>query len=312
MELEQVVKTSLSSKLDGVGLSKIVVSALRSVGGSALYDGRYDFDKSIKVIRRTNMGDQLINGVLLERNRIDLEMPSEIKKAKIMIAKLDLKPIKESWLKENSKYQEIMIMENDRISKSKEIVDAMVETGANTFLLASPEIDQVIQDLLVARKVVAVRISTDEIDSLSRFTGTKLIRTIEDLKIPDILGEADRIYDDEDKGVFYIENASGRKMVTLVVSGATKETSLERWRASIDGINAAEAALNSGVVAGGGAAELHVIEKVKNLRLKGLEQVGLDVVISALECIMRQILTNAGFNGLEKVMAAKASKGYWN
>jgi len=53
-------------------------------------------------------------------------------------------------------------------------------------------------------------------------------------------------------------------------------------------VNAAEAALNKGVVAGGGAAELHVIEKVKNLRLKGLEQVGLDVVTSALESIMRQ------------------------
>jgi chaperonin GroEL (HSP60 family) len=38
-----------------------------------------------------------------------------------------------------------------------------------------------------------------------------------------------------------------------------------------------------------------------------LEQVGLEVVTSALESIMRQILTNAGFNGLEKVMAAKAS-----
>ena len=62
-----------------------------------------------------------------------------------------------------------------------------------------------------------------------------------------------------------------------------------------------------GVVAGGGAAELHIIEKIQNLRLKGLEQVGLEVVTSALESIMRQILTNAGFNGLEKVMAAKAS-----
>ncbi len=65
--------------------------------------------------------------------------------------------------------------------------------------------------------------------------------------------------------------------------------------------------MNNGVVAGGGAAELHVIEKVKKLRLKGLEQVGLDVVMSALESIMRQILTNAGFNGLEKVMAARSS-----
>jgi chaperonin GroEL (HSP60 family) len=96
-------------------------------------------------------------------------------------------------------------------------------------------------------------------------------------------------------------------MVTIIVSGSTKETSQERWRAVIDGTNAAEAALNGGVVAGGGSAELHIIEKVKKLRLKGLEQVGLDVVMSALESIMRQILTNAGFNGLEKVMAARSS-----
>ena len=53
------------------------------------------------------------------------------------------------------------------------------------------------------------------------------------------------------------------------------------------------------------------IEKIKQLKLNGLEQVGLEVVTSALESIMRQILTNAGFNGLEKVMNAKASpEGY--
>ena len=59
------------------------------------------------------------------------------------------------------------------------------------------------------------------------------------------------------------------------------------------------------MVAGGGAAELHIIEKIKQLKLRGLEQVGLEVVTSALESIMRQILTNAGYNGLEKVMNAK-------
>lgn len=105
----------------------------------------------------------------------------------------------------------------------------------------------------------------------------------------------------------YIENGSGKQIVSIIVTGSTKETSLERWRSAIDGVNAAEAALNKGIVAGGGAAELHVIDKLKNLRLRGLEQVGVEVVASALESIMRQILTNAGFNGLEKVMAAKAS-----
>jgi chaperonin GroEL (HSP60 family) len=134
---------------------------------------------------------------------------------------------------------------------------------------------------------------------------------MDDLNRQDILGVAESVREDEDNGLIYLEGGSQRNMVTMIVSGSTKETSLERWRAAIDGVNAAEASLNKGVVPGGGAAELHIVEKVKNLRLKGLEQVGLEVVTSALESIMRQILTNAGFNGLEKVMTAKASpQGY--
>ena len=305
--LEQVVNTSLSSKLDGQRLSLLVISALRSVGENALHNGSYDFDKTIMVIRRTTMEDRVVDGVVLERKRMDPEMPLEIKEPKIMISRLNLKPVKEAWLKENSKYEEILNMENDRLVKSKEVVNALLSTGANAILIASDEVDQVIENLLIASKVFAVRISTEEIEYLSRYIGAKPVRMIDDLNKPDILGKADRIYEDEYNGVIYLENGSGKSMVTLIVSGATKETSLERWRAAIDGVNAAEAALNKGVVAGGGAAELHVIEKVKNLRLKGLEQVGLDVVTSALESIMRQILTNAGFNGLEKVMAAKAS-----
>jgi chaperonin GroEL (HSP60 family) len=259
------------------------------------------------VLRKTSIEDRVVNGIVLERKRMDPELPLEVRNAKILIAKLDLKPVKESWIKENNKYQEILLMENDRISKSKEIVDAMLATGANTILIASPEVDQAVEDILVARRVFAARISTEEIEHLSRYTGAKPVRVIEDLKRPDILGTAEHIQEDEDNDIIYLEGGRGKNMVTLMVSGTTKETSLERWRAAIDGVNAAEAALNKGVVPGGGAAELHIIDKVKGLRLKGLEQVGLEVVASALESIMRQILANAGFNGLEKVMAAKAS-----
>jgi chaperonin GroEL (HSP60 family) len=310
-----VVRTSLSSKLDGLKLSKLVISALRTVGDNARYHNQYDFGKSIMVIRRTNMDDAVVNGIVLERKKIDPEMPIEVKEAKILIVKMDLKPVKESWLKEGSKYDEILSMEKDRVSKSKEIVDKLVSTGANTILIASSEVDQVIEDLLVARKIFAVRISTEEIDYVSRYTKAKPIRMIEELTNTEdldksgeqLLGYADVVREDEENAVVYIENGAGKNIVTMIVSGSTKETSLERWRAAIDGVNAAEAALNEGVVAGGGSAELHVIEKVKKLRLKGLEQVGLEVVVSALESIMRQILTNAGYNGLEKVMAAKAS-----
>lgn len=313
--LEQVVKTSLSSKLDGSKLSELVIYALRMVGNNARYHDQYDFDKSIMVIRRTNMDDAVVNGIVLERRKMDPEMPSEVKEAKILIVKMDLKPVKESWIREGSKYDEILSMEKDRVSKSKEIVDKLVSTGANTILIASTEVDQVIEDLLVARKILAVRISTEEIEYVSRYTKARPVRMIDELAITEssgidneaLLGHAGVVREDEENSVVYIEDGVGKNIVTMIVSGSTKETSLERWRAAIDGVNAAEAALNEGVVAGGGAAELHVIDKVKKLRLKGLEQVGLEVVISALESIMRQILTNAGYNGLEKVMAAKAS-----
>jgi chaperonin GroEL (HSP60 family) len=307
IELEQIVTTSLASKLDGLKLAPLVISAIKSVGGNAMYDGKYDFMKAIHVIRKANMQDNMVNGIVLERRRMDKEMPREIKNAKIMLCKLDLKPIKESWITDSSKYEDITHMESDKIKKSKEIVNEILATGANVLLIASPEVDQLIENLLISTNVLAIRISEDEIDQLTRYTGAKPIRMMEDLKQPNILGRADHIFEDEDQGLVYIENGSGKNIITLIVSGATKETSLERWRAAKDGVNAAEAALNKGVVAGGGAAELHLVKKVKDLRLKGLESVGLDVVIAALESIMRQILTNAGFNGLEKVMEVKAS-----
>lgn len=307
-ELEQVIRTSLNSKLDGAKLSTLVIKSIRAIGENSVYDGTFDFGKSIKVIRKTNVSDTVFNGVVFERKRLDVEMPIKIEKPKIMIVKLDLKPVKESWLKENKRYEEIMTMENDRLSKSKKIVDEIVSTGANTLLIASPEIDEVVENLLVSKKIFAARISSDEIEFLSRYLGTRPVRMIDDLKGDSIIGNADCIHENEDEGLIYLENGSGKNIVSIIVSGTTKETSLERWRSVIDGVNAAEAALNKGVVAGGGAAELHVIEKLKGLRMKGLEQVGVEVVASALESIMRQILTNAGFNGLEKVMAAKASK----
>jgi len=66
-----------------------------------------------------------------------------------------LKPVKEAWVKENSKYEEILNMENDRVAKSKDIVNSLLATGANAILIASGEVDQVIENLLVANKVFA-------------------------------------------------------------------------------------------------------------------------------------------------------------
>ena len=115
---------------------------------------------------------------------MDKEMPTEMKNAKIMICKLDLKPIKESWITDSSKYEDITHMETDKLKKSKEIVNEILSTGANVLLIASPEVDQFIENLLISNKVFAMRIAEDEIEQLVRYTGAKPIRMMDDLKQP--------------------------------------------------------------------------------------------------------------------------------
>src|ERR671924_65504 len=91
MELEQIVRTSLASKFDGGRLANLVILALRMVGENAKYNGEYDFNKSIMIIRKTSIEDQVVNGIVLERKRIDAELPLEVRNARILIARLDLK-----------------------------------------------------------------------------------------------------------------------------------------------------------------------------------------------------------------------------
>jgi archaeal chaperonin len=305
--LEQVVSTALASKLDGRNLSKFVVSSIRAVADGAIYDGHYDFEKCIAVIRKANFEDQVVDGIVLERKRIDPSTPREKIDARVLICKLDLKPVKADWLKEGSRYSDVLSMEKDRERKSRELVDSILATGADTLLIASPEVDELIENQLISRGVFAVRIAGDEVEPLSRYLGVRPARMPQDLAQPDVTAKLGKVFEDETHSLVHLERAAGKRMVTVIVSGTTKETSLERWRAVLDGLNAAEAALNKKVVPGGGAAELYVGKRLRELQLKGVEQVGVDVVNQALESVMRQILTNAGYNGLEKVMAAKAS-----
>lgn len=66
-------------------------------------------------------------------------------------------------MNQNSKYEEILSLENDRVSKSKDIVNSLLATGANVILIASDEVDRAIENLLVANKVFAVLDRRDRI-----------------------------------------------------------------------------------------------------------------------------------------------------
>ena len=103
--------------------------------------------------------------------------------------------------------------------------------------------------------------------------------------------------------------------VAVIKVGAATETEMKEKKLRIeDALNATKAAVEEGIVAGGGTAYLNVIEDVKALleTVEGDEKTGVKIVLKALEAPVRQIAENAGFEGsiiVDKIMTS-GKKGY--
>ena len=81
-----------------------------------------------------------------------------------------------------------------------------------------------------------------------------------------------------------------------------------------DALNATRAAIEEGIVPGGGVALLRAVDAVKELKLKGDERFGMLIIEKALEAPLRQIAMNAGEDGpviVETVREKGGSMG-WN
>ena len=86
--------------------------------------------------------------------------------------------------------------------------------------------------------------------------------------------------------------------VAVIKVGAATETELKEMKLRIeDALNATRAAVEEGIVAGGGTALANVIPAVAALELTGDEATGRNIVLRALEEPVRQIAHNAGFEG---------------
>jgi len=108
---------------------------------------------------------------------------------------------------------------------------------------------------------------------------------------------------DEKQEQIRIEGGCGKPCATVLVGAATEEILGERERIAKDAASAVQAALNGGVVPGGGAVELAVgrdLDRVKS-ELKGMTAYGVECVAAALKRTFTQIVVNAGFNPLEKL-----------
>ena len=102
--------------------------------------------------------------------------------------------------------------------------------------------------------------------------------------------------------------------VAVIKVGAATETALKEMKLRIeDALNATRAAVEEGIVAGGGTALVNVISKVAELELDGDEATGRNIVLRALEEPVRQIAFNAGYEGsviIERLKNSEVGTGF--
>jgi chaperonin GroEL len=98
--------------------------------------------------------------------------------------------------------------------------------------------------------------------------------------------------------------------VAVVKVGAATETEMKEKKARVeDALHATRAAVEEGIVPGGGVALIRAIEAVATLKLHGEQAFGVNIVKRALEEPLRQIAANAGAEGSIVVNAVKGQKG---
>jgi chaperonin GroEL len=102
--------------------------------------------------------------------------------------------------------------------------------------------------------------------------------------------------------------------VAIINVGAATETEMKEKKARVeDALHATRAAIEEGVVPGGGVALLRCLEDVQNLKLEGDEKTGADIILRSLESPVRQLCENAGLEGsviVDRLKKEKKNVGY--
>jgi len=102
--------------------------------------------------------------------------------------------------------------------------------------------------------------------------------------------------------------------VAVINVGAATETEMKEKKARVeDALNATRAAVEEGIVPGGGVALVRCLESLAKIKIKAAEKLGVKVVMRAIEEPLRQIANNAGMEGsvvIEKVKNETGATGY--
>jgi chaperonin GroEL len=164
-----------------------------------------------------------------------------------------------------------------------------------------------IEDLGKAKKI------TIDKDNTTIIEGAGKSKDIEG-RVKQIRTQVDETTSDYDREKLQERLAKLVGGVAVIKVGAATETEMKEKKARVeDAMHATKAAVEEGIVAGGGVALLRCVKAVEGVKAEGDEAVGVSIIKRALEEPLRLIAANAGHEGavvLGKVREMKAEEGF--
>ena len=163
------------------------------------------------------------------------------------------------------------------------------------------------EDLGTARRVVSTKDNSTIVDGAGKPAEIKA-------RMAQIKAQVEETTSDYDKEKLQERLAKLSGGVAVIKVGAATEVELKEKKHRIeDALSTTRAAVEEGIVAGGGTTLLQSRGALDKIKLEGDEQVGVDIVRRALEAPARQIAENAGARGdvvIEAILKAKKGTGY--
>jgi chaperonin GroEL len=164
-----------------------------------------------------------------------------------------------------------------------------------------------LDDLGRAKKIVIDKDNTTIVEGAGK--STALEGRIKQIRIQ--IDETTSDYDREKLQERLAKLAGG---VAVIRVGAYTETEMKEKKARVeDALHATRAAVEEGIVPGGGVAYLRCLPALKKLKVEGDRKIGVEIIMRALEEPIRQIVGNAGQEGsviAQKVLSEKGAFGF--
>ncbi len=296
-------------------LARIAVHAVQRIAEKRGDHMVADVDQ-IKVEKRHGgtIGDtQLIEGIILDKERGHPRMPGEVADAKIALLNSALEVKKTEIeskinIKNPSQIQSFLDEEDKTFRKMVQQVKA---SGA-TVVIAQKGIDDVVLHYLAKEGIYAVKqVKESDLQKLARATGGKIVSSLQDLSATD-LGMAAKVEERKvgDDHMTFVTGCKNPRSVSILIRGGTEHVTQEVERSLQDALKVVSSVIEDGVVCpGGGATEIDLAVKLRKFAptVGGREQLAVEAFAQALEVIPWALAENGGYDSINTLIELRGA-----